>query len=116
VRYSKEDLAQALEGATNWSTVNVRLGRAPDARSVMLRDLAADYGLDTSGIVNPTARSYTDEALTEAVKGASSWGDVRAALGKPRRAGASIEVMRRAAETLGLDVSHLDRAKREVKS
>lgn len=116
MRYSKDDLTKALDGATNWSAVNVALGRAPDARSIVLRELAEGYGLDVSGIVNPTARSYTDEALTDAVKGAKSWGDVRVALGKPRRAGASIKVMRDAAEKIGLDVSHLDRPKSGAES
>ncbi len=106
--YSKDDLARALRGATNWSTVNVRLGRVPDARSATLRTLAEEYKLDTSGIINPTARSYTDDALREAVEGAKSWADVREALGKPRNAGGAIASMRKAAKQLGIDVSHLD--------
>lgn len=113
MRYTKDQLRQALEGATNWTTVNVRLGRIPDARSQPLRDLAKQYGLSTDGIVNPTARSYSDEELAEAIKGARSWGEAAERLGKSRRAGASIQVMRRAAERLELDISHLDRRPRK---
>lgn len=108
-RYSKEELRAALVGAKSWSDVNTRLGRAPDARSKVLRDLAEAYGLDTSGITTASARSYTDEQLTAAVKQASSWGEVAELLGKSRHAGASIQVMRRAADRLGLDARHLDR-------
>jgi len=108
-RYSKETLAAALVGARSWSDVNTRLGRAPDARSKVLRDLAAEYGLDTSGIATASARSYTDDDLRAAVQDARSWGDVAERLGKSRHAGASIQAMRRGAERLRLDVTHLDR-------
>jgi len=108
-RYTKEELAAALVGARSWSDVNTRLGRAPDARSKVLRDLATQYELDTSGIATASTRSYTDDELTAAVEAARSWGDVAEQLGKSRHAGASIQAMRRGAARLGLDVSHLDR-------
>ncbi len=102
VRYSEEQLSKAIQGATSWRQVNTRLGRSPDARLAALRDRAQDLGIDTSHIVNANARTYSDDELREAVAECRTWAEVAARLGK--RPGASL---RAAADSLGLDVSHL---------
>lgn len=111
-KYTEAQLRAALDGATSWRTVGRRLRRSPVASTRLLRELAARYGLDTSGIVNRSARTYTDQELADAVASCSSWTDVAVQLGKGRNAGASIARMRRAADRLGLNVSHLETRRR----
>ncbi len=83
----------------------MRLGRAPDARTAALRDWATGAGIDTSHITNPNARTYTDHDLAAAVRSSTSWAQVRRKLGK--HSGASVKNMRRLADKLHLDVTHL---------
>lgn len=52
-------------------------------------------------------RTYTDEQVREAIASASSWSDVMEALGKSRTYPQTF--VKRTAESLGLDVSHLVR-------
>lgn len=108
--YTEDELRVALVDADRWSVVNVRLGRSPLARVKPVRDLAVGYGLDVSKLpYQGSARSYTDAELTAAVAAGRSWADVARRLGKANKGGASIAWMRRSADRLGLDVTHLER-------
>lgn len=103
----KDKLTTAIAGARSWREVNIRLGRAPEAASKNLKQLADGYGIDVAHLGGRNKRTYTDEQLRDAVAGSRTWGEVAVALGKTPRSGASKAVMQRAAERLQLDVSHL---------
>ena len=107
VRYSEEQLSAAVRNATSWRQVNTRLGRSPDARLGGLRERIRGLGIDTSHIGKASARTYTDDDLRAAVAESDTWAKVAVRLGKGRRSGASLRLMRSTADRLGLDVSHL---------
>lgn len=106
--FPKPELVKAISGATSWREVNIRLGRAPEAASTNLKKLAAEYDLDVTHLAGRNRRTYTDDQLRDAVAKCTTWGEVAVMLGKTPRSGASKAVMRRVAERLDLDVSHLN--------
>lgn len=108
-RYPKEQLTAAIAGARSWRQVNTRLGRSPEAATTNLKVLAGEYEIDVAHLGVQNRRSYTDDQLRDAVAASTTWGEVATALGKNPRSGASRSVMRKAAERLELDVSHLER-------
>jgi hypothetical protein len=108
ITYTENDLRQAIESSTSWKEVHIKLGyRSFSGRSYeRLKLFASHYGVDCSHVVGDVGRSYSDEALSEAVRTSTGWKQVCLKLGLPTSGGSTISVRNRA-KSIGLDVSHV---------
>lgn len=106
--YTDQELTAAVAAASSWADVARRLGRRPSGS--LARRRAVRLGLDVSHFYRLPC---SGKELAKAVAGASSWTDVARRLGKSRSSG-SIKLIKAAAGRLNLDVSHLERKRRDL--
>ncbi|MGH3309133.1 MAG: HNH endonuclease signature motif containing protein [Streptomyces sp.] len=118
VRYTREQLAAAVAGASTWAGVMRTLGlRVSGGQRRMLQEDVAKYGLDTDHFTRRSPWSkYPDDAIAAAVASSSTLREVVGKLGA-RPATGTLSHIRRRIAAAGMDVSHfpaLNRPKCEL--
>lgn len=106
-RYTEEELAEAVAGASSWAGVVRALGlRNSGGQRRVLRQAVDRAGLDTGHFRRrASGRSYTDEQIAEAVATSTVLREVVEKLGARPSTGTLSHIRRRIAAA-GLDVGH----------
>jgi hypothetical protein len=107
--WTDEQLAQAVAEEHSWRSVARALGLASTGSWVLIQRRAAELRLDASHFRGK--RSWSDEALAEAVAESKTWSGVARKIGAGTDR-ATIASMKELAGRMGLDVAHLERPKR----
>jgi len=106
-RYTREQLAAAVAGASTWAGVMRALGlRISGGQRRTLQKAVAEYGLDTAHFVrrSPWLR-YPDDAIAQAVETSTTLREVVDKLGA-RPATGTLSHIRRRIAAAGMDVRH----------
>ncbi|WP_432091268.1 HNH endonuclease [Streptomyces sp. NRRL F-5630] len=104
--WTREELAEAVAAVTSWKGLARQLGVRPTAgRCRTLRRRVAADGIDASHFVQRVVK-YSDEALAEATRGASSLREVALALGAVPASGTLSHLSRRIVAA-GISTAHM---------
>lgn len=114
-KYSREELAAAVASSRSWRGLLRALGRSATsagAQRAVRRQVEA-FGIDHSHFTGQ--RRWSDRKLVDAVEGARSWREVLERLGLAE-VGTNVRTVRTHATRLGLDTSHINKARTPSRS